>query len=195
MLFGASLVLAAFILHKDLAPVTDTRTTVPIISEVKGTDDEKQQINEALFTMELPSDWVLDKRVQERWANFYEWKSPNNAARRLRLHIDIIPASYKITRLLPITPVENRFQTGNVSGECIDFAPKVAGNNTVEARWENVLFVCDPITANQTIGTGTKDSGISARLGGHTYFFYYEDHNIRPDDRPFIDAVKSFKIR
>ena len=53
----------------------------------------------------------------------------------------------------------------------------------------------DPISANQTIGTGTVQSGIAAKIGQHKYFFYYEDHNIRPDDKILQDALRSFVAR
>src|SRR5690606_5693027 len=119
----------------------------------------------------------------------------------LLLHIDVMPASYKITRIQPLVVSGNGFNLGNLSGHCISFAKDAdavrqsQGNAPVEAKWEDVLFMCDPIEANQTIGTGTAEGGIAAKIGKHKFFFYYEDHNIRPDDRILQNALRSFRAR
>ncbi len=201
VLLGLSLIAVAFILHKDLSTGTDKKTTVPIVTEVKENDSNKILINEPLFSLELPDDWAQTNRVQTRAANYYEWHSSKKGGneRRLLLHIDTLPQSYKITRLQPIRPNDKKLQLGNLSGNCIDFAQKSNGNAPVEAKWENILFICDPIEANQTIGTGTEGSGIATKMTGsagtHSFFFYYEDHNIRPDDSILVGALKSFSVR
>lgn len=203
VILGVALIIAALILQKDLATNSDERTTVPIITEVKSDKEEKQLINEPLFTMELPSDWRQTNRVQESYANYYEWASGDNAGggRRLLLHINIMPGDYKLVRMLPLTPDGNSFIVGNISGNCINFAKdagtrqRAQGNEPVEAKWENVTFMCDPINANQTVGTGTPEGTIGTELGRNKYYFYYEDHNVRPDDKILEDALQSFKIR
>lgn len=200
---GISLVAVALILQNDLATSTDEKTTVPIVTQVEEDKAETITINEPLFTFELPVDWQQVNRVQYEYANYYEWQATKQGAdnRMLRLHIDIMPASYKIVRLQPLTPSGNKFLMGNLSGNCINFAKgagtqqRASGNAPVEAKWENITFMCDPINNNQTIGTGTIEGGIAARLGNHNYFFYYEDHNIRPNDRIFQDALRSFRIK
>lgn len=205
-LFSVSLIATALILQKDLHTNVAEKTTVPIITEVTE-DKDVITINEPLFSIELPSDWVKSNRVQTNSANYYEWKSTKKGAedRTLRLHIDTMPATYKLVRLLPLTPKDNKFSLGNISNNCINFAKdagnqqRTQGNAAVEAKWEGVTFQCDPINNNQTIGTGTIDHGIAARLKGssgeHAYFFYYEDHNIRPDDKILTDAIKSFAVK
>lgn len=198
LILGAAIVVGAFILHKDISTGSDERTTVPILTEVAESDKDVVKVNEPQFYLELPSDWVKSKRVQTNSANFYEWKSTKKGAddRRLLLHIDTMPASYKINKLLPLTPNGYSVIQGNLSSECSNFSTaKSSGTNTVEARWEDVTFVCDPIVNNQTIGTGTAGTGIGTKIGSHTYFFYYEDHNIRPDSAILTDAVKSFKAK
>lgn len=199
--FGVALIAAAWILHKDLTSTTDERTTVPIITEVAGAKDEVILINEPAFVMELPADWKQTNRVTENYANFYEWRSTKKGAndRRLQLHIDIMPKSYKLVRMQPLTASGNKFILGNISGNCMDFATKTgeerSSNAPVEAKWEGVRFICDPINANQTIGTGTVEGGITAKLGGHTFYFYFEDHNIRPDDKILQNALSSFRAK
>lgn len=196
--FAVALIGAAWILHKDLATDSKERTTVPIVTNVSEEQGDTIDINEPLFTMKLPSDWKLNRRVQEHYANFYEWQSTRPGAndRILRLHIDILPASYKVVRLQSLIVNGNRFTLGSLSDNCRNFAQLQDNQNApVEAKWDNITFICDPINANQTIGTGTADGGIAARMGGHQYFFYWEDHNIRPDDQILINAIKSFQSR
>lgn len=203
LVLGAALIAVAFVLHRDLATSGDERSTVPIITEVTEEKEDTIKINEPLFTMELPSDWVLKNRFQHNNANYYEWAATKQGIddRRLLLHIDVMPASYKITRMQPLVVSGNGFNLGNLSGHCISFAKDAdavrqsRGNAPVEAKWEDVLFMCDPIEANQTIGTGTAEGGIAAAIGKHSYFFYYEDHNIRPDDRILQNALRSFRAR
>lgn len=201
-ILGLSLVIIALVLQKDLATDTKERTTVPIITEVSEQKEDVININEPLFSMQLPADWIETKEVHEHYANFYEWHSTKQGGndRRLLLHIDILPKSYKLTRLLPLTVNGNKFNLGTLSIHCAEFATNAGSrdkdnNAPVEAKWENVSFVCDPIEANQTIGTGTVDGGIGAKIGGHTYFFYYEDHNIRPDDKILQNAIRSFQAK
>lgn len=198
--FGVALIVAAFILQNDLASKTQEKTTVPIVTEVGNEKQDMMLINEPLFTMELPSDWEQTNRVQESYANFYEWHSTVRGGddRRLELHIDIMPQERKYVRLQPLTINGNKFNLGNLSGDCADFATNVAAAQSsapAEAKWEGSTFLCDPISANQTIGTGTVQTGIGAKIGQHRYFFYYEDHNIRPDDKILQDALRSFVAR
>ncbi len=196
---GIALVAVALILHNDISKSTGPKTSVPIITEVGGVEDSTITINEPLFMLKLPSDWKQTNRVQSRAANYYEWQSTKKGGddRRLRLHIDTLPTSYKIVRLQPVRPNGNSLLLGNLSDDCINFGgpERRQSNAPFQARWENVLFTCDPVTANQTIGTGTVEGGIAARLGGHSYFFYYEDHNIRPDDKILQDILQSFQAK
>ena len=202
VVLGIALLGVAFLLQRDLSTKTTEKTTVPIVTEVGANKEEVIVINEPLFTMELPADWKLSKRVQESYANFYEWQSSKKGGddRRLLLHIGIMPPSYKIVRLQPLTVNGNKFTLGNLSENCANFAKDTDGLNysdlaPVEAKWENILFICDPIEANQTVGTGTVDGGISAKIGQNSFFFYWEDHNIRPDDKILQDAIRSFQAK
>lgn len=202
-IIGVVVLVAWYIVHKDIAGSSGPKTQVPIITEIGEDKKDVIQINEPLFTFELPADWKQTNRVQSQAANFYEWRSTKAGAddRRLLLHIDTMPQSYKIVRMQPITPNGGKFILGNLSDECINFAKdagneqRAQGNAPVEAKWENVSFMCDPINANQTIGTGTVEGGIAAKLGSHNYFFYFEDHNIHPDSKILSDALKSFVAR
>lgn len=202
VLLGISLIVAAWILHKDLATSTEKKTTVPIVTEIGETKKDVITVSEPLFTLELPSDWKQERRVQSKVANYYEWRSTKPGAndRRLFLHIDTMPQSYKITKLQPLSPNGNKFILGNLSDTCVNFVSiPISSNAPVQARWENVTFMCDPIINNQTIGTGSEAGGIATSLSGssgtHQYFFYFEDHNIRPDDTILVNVLKSFQAR
>lgn len=204
---GFFFVATAIILRNDIAGSDDEKTTVPIVSEVAGASDKSLMVNEPLFSMKLPEDWSLSNRVQANYANYYEWRSSKKGGddRLLRLHINIMPQSYKIVRMQPIMPDGNKLKLGNLSSSCIDFAigagtvQRPSDNASAEAKWENVSFICDPINNNQTIGTGVPGGGIGATMSGSqgqsTFFFYYEDHNIRPDDEILRSALSSFTAK
>lgn len=207
-LLGVALIAVAWILHKDLSTGSDEKSTVPIVTEVLGDVDDTITINEPLFTMELPTDWKQTNRVQTKVANYYEWRSTKQGAadRMLRLHIDTMPKSYKVVRLQPLHVDGRGFRLGNLSNDCVHFAKdtdavhRTQGNAPVEAKWENITFMCDQIKNNQTIGTGTETGGIAAEVSSstgkqHRYFFFWQDHNIRPDDRMFRNILDSFKAR
>lgn len=202
VLLGVSLIVVAWILHKDLATSTEKKTTVPIVTNVNEEKKDIITITEPLFSLELPSDWKQTNRVQSRMANYYEWTSTKAGAdnRRLLLHIDTMPQSYKITRLQPVSVSGGKLNLGNISDNCVNFVTSQGSSNApVQARWENVTFTCDPIINNQTVGTGSEEGGIATAVSGssgvHTYFFYYEDHNIRPDNTILTDILKSFTVR
>lgn len=199
-ILGLSFVVGAVLLKNDMASNNQEKTTVPILTEVAGAKDDTIEINEPLFTIRLPKDWVQSNRVQANKANYYEWKSTKQGGddRLLRLHVDVMPESYKVARLLPVSSSSGgKLSVGNISGNCTDYAKDYsAGSNaTILAKWENVVFNCDPISANQTIGTGTVDNGIAISVNNHSYFFYYQDHNVRIDDKMFVDIVKSFSAK
>jgi hypothetical protein len=193
-----------YIVQKDIGNSTAPKTNVPIVTEVGFESDKNlQQISEPLFTMELPPDWKLVEKRSDQSANFYLWASTKKGAddRRLTLHIDLMPKSYKLVRLQPLIPNGTSFMLGNLSDDCIGFAGGVNASDTtpIDAKWENVSFVCDPIKNNQTIGTGTQGGSIGTKLTGtnreHTFFFFYEDHNVNPDSTILRSAITSFRAK
>jgi len=201
VLAGLIIVISWLIVRKDIASTTAPKTTVPILSNIG--EGEKQNINETLFSLDLPTDWKLQERRIEDYANYYSWVSTKKGAddRRLFLHINIMPPDYKLVRMLSVTPDANKLLLGNVSDECINFSGGAGrsvaaqGTATFEAKWENVSFVCDPIVANQTIGTGSVDGGIASQIGRNKFFFYYEDRNVRPDSNIMRQIVQSFRAK
>lgn len=206
-LLGISLIVVAWILHKDLSVGSEEKSTLPIVTEVSAAQDTIT-IDTQLFTMQLPSDWVESNRVNNPAVNYIEWRSTKQGGneRMLRVYIDVLPVDYKIVKLLPVTVDGRTLRTGNLSGTCANFAKDTAadlGDNgiaAVEAKWESITFVCDPINGNQTIGTGTVEGGIAAKMSTsfgdeHKFFLYWQDHNIRPDDLMFQNIVKSFNVK
>ncbi|MCA9347961.1 hypothetical protein KC867_00965 [Candidatus Saccharibacteria bacterium] len=207
-ILGLSFVIVALILKNDLSTGKKEKTNVPILSEVKANQDATISIHEPLFSLDLPQDWIQSNRVQNHVSNYYEWQSTKQGGddRSLQLHIDTMPASHKLVRMLPLTVSGNKFMVGNVSNDCVNYAKDIGtrldseanGNHPVEAKWENVTFMCDPITSNQTVGTGLVGGGIAADIVGvdnvsHSFFFYYEDRNVRMDDSILVNIVKSFE--
>lgn len=196
---GVVVLVAWLIVHKDIGSSTDPKTTVPIVTEVGENDGNKLEINENFFSMELPADWRLKEHRNEDYINAYYYESTKKGGsdRMLEVHVDIIPQNSKMVKLQTLTPNGSKFMLGNLSDNCVNFAngAKPGDTTPLPAKWENVSFTCDPITANQTIGTGTVNGGIKATLGRHSFFFYFTDHNIRPDDKIFVDALKSFVVK
>ncbi len=198
VLAGVIVLLSWLIIRQDIASSTDPKTTVPILSEV-GSDEEVQKIDETLFSLDLPSDWKLQERKTEDYANYYSWISTKKGGddRRLTLHINTMPREYKLVRLQPITVDDKKLILGNISDECINFSGSTSpqSNAPFLAKWENVSFMCDPISANQTIGTATAIDGIAAQVGRNKFFFYYTDANIRPDNSILRQILQSFKAK
>ncbi|MDQ3064654.1 MAG: hypothetical protein M3Q36_00055 [bacterium] len=204
---GVTIVVAAFILSKDIGNSTAPKTNVPIVTNVGEDEESKLQINEKLFIFSLPSDWKLQSKVNDENTHHYVWVSTKKGAsdRKLTLYVDTMPAEPKIVRLQPVSPSKNKLILGNISGECLSFAGSTNSSNRSQAtapfkaKWENITFLCDPIQANQTIGTGSTEGGtgvpLTAGQGRHSYFFFYQDHNTRPDDRILVDALKSFEAK
>lgn len=205
-LFLATIVIAGvvfligwFIVHKDIASKTGPKTSVPIVTEVgKEGEQDLKEFNEAYFSIKLPSDWEFVDSVSSKAANFYTYKSTKKGAndRSLTIHVDTMPASYKVVKMQPIISNGSQITLGNLSDDCINFGSNHTGSNApFEAKWENVTFMCDPIKANQTIGTGTAGAGIASQIGNRKYFFYFEDHNIRPDSNIFRSALQTFRAK
>lgn len=207
IVLGVVVLVVWYIIHRDVANTTSPKTNVPIVTEVGTNDGSTIVVNEDLFKMELPSDWKLAERKTEDYANYFMWAATKQGGddRKLTLHIDILPQNYKLVKMWPLSPNGSKFSLGNLSDDCINFAgdanagPQAQGNEPVAAKWENVSFVCDPIINNQTIGTGTPGGSIGTKLSGsggpHTYFFYYEDYNIYPDDSILRLVLSSFQTK
>ncbi len=204
VVIGIVVLLSWLMVRRDIANTTDPKSTVPIVTEIGDDKEATVRLDEPLFTMELPADWTLLERRNEDYINAYIWRSTKKGAddRKLTLHINIMPAEHKLVRMQPLTVNGDKFMLGNVSDDCVNFAggagrtqASPSGNAPFEAKWENVTFMCDPITTNQTIGTGTVEGGIAARAGRSTFFFFYEDHNIKPDNTILRRALESFRAK
>jgi hypothetical protein len=201
---GVVVLVVWFMIHKDIANTTAPKSNVPIVSTIADGSGDTITIQEPYFSFELPSDWKFQTEVHQTYANSYTWASTKKGGddRTLTIHVDIMPQDYKIVKMLPLTSNGASFLLGNVSDDCVKFSGTEVqrkSNASFQAKWQDVLFMCDPMSANQTAGTGSKKDGIGAPLSGskgtHKYFFYYEDHNIRPDSSILRDAVSSFKAK
>lgn len=195
-ILGLAIVVAAVILVRDSGKQSEQKSGGTIVTEIGEDGEDSLKIDEPMFSFELPVDWKLAERRNDEHTNFYIWNSTKQGGndRKLTLHIDRLPQSYKLVKMLPLSPSDDKFILGNISDDCADFA-STQGNAAVEAKWEGVIFMCDPIRNNQTIGTGSVEGGIGSSLKGHNYFFYYEDHNIHPDNNILTKAIRSFRAK
>jgi hypothetical protein len=198
---GVIMLVGWYIVQNDVGNTTGPKTNVPIVTEVGfGEDGATIEVNEPLFSFKLPVDWKLQERKSDPPnINAYTWVATNDGQddRKLTLHVDIMPQSYKLVKMWPIMPNNNALSLGNLSDDCINFAGTNHSQSTapVPAKWENVSFTCDPIKNNQTIGTGTPGSSIGTEIGNHTFFFFYEDYNIYPDDGILRGVLQSFQTK
>lgn len=170
----------------------------------------KLSIDEPTFTMELPGDWKELERHSSNLTHSITWRSTqkNGDNRLLQLHIDIIPATKSVNRLLPVAAVGNGLTTnGDVSENCASFT-KGGSFNTSEAqkqvdtpaKYQTIDFICDlPRVTDNEVGTGSKDGinmvKVKGAKGEHKYFFVYTDHNIQPDYTILTNAIRSFKAK
>lgn len=202
VVLGVAVVVGALILQRDLYMGKQAKTSSELVTNISDAPKDVIEVDEPQFYLELPSDWKFVRHNNSGVVNYYEWQSTKTGEsdRRLFLHVNKMPPSYKIVKIVPLEVNGEGFTPGNVSPNCITFAKEKGredgtNNAEVEAKWEQVRFICDPVSANQTIGTGTEADGVAAKIGNQRFFFYFEDHNVRPNDQIFINIIKSFRAK
>jgi len=169
------------------------------------------QINEPLFSMQLPIDWVETGSQDTATMHSITWQSTakNATNRYLTLYIDTIPTTLPVNRELPLTVSGNGLASGELSDNCSDFTSGGTQNvGQAEAlpptpsTWLSVNFICNiPDVVMNQVGTGAVGSPINtvkvtgASGGTHSYFFLYTDLNIDPDYTILTNAIQSFRAK
>lgn len=177
---------------------------------VAEVEKDTKVIDEPLFSIELPSDWKI-LRSQVTPTIQYELVSTKRHAdnRSMFIYIDTIPPNFPVSRLLPVTAVDNKLNLGAVSGRCSDFAgPDIKttedsnGAPDVAAKWNGVNFLCGlSYFQDYIIGTSSVESGVNKvvlngqKSGQRTLFFVYIDQNITPDPSIFTDSLRTFTLK
>jgi len=187
---------------------TDTSTSFSNPgAKVAVVEPNTKDFTNEYFKITLPTTWVdLGRKNPFSYEVYYEYQNQqeNYTNQWLRVYVDVIPDFQAITRLLPVTVVNNRFVSGTMSSECRTFtgAPSQidnqASNQSWEAKWQDVVFICDMDLIENFTGTASAEEGYRVTLVNkngvaHKYFIAYIDHNIHPSYQTYINAVRSFE--
>lgn len=184
----------------------NSRTIAQTLDETTNT----VTLDDTFFTMEFPADWKEISRQNDSNERSITWQASKYREdnRYMKIYIDIIPKTYAVNRMLPLSARGNGFSVGDISNNCSTFTKSgttpTGQTKPVKAegaKWQGVDFICDlgQVTDNE-IGTSSAD-GINTIVvtgpskGKHSYFFVYTDHNIQPNYNILYNALRSFKAK
>ncbi|MCU0667147.1 MAG: hypothetical protein MUF85_00820 [Patescibacteria group bacterium] len=159
------------------------------------------------FKLSLPKGWELIGKQNPYYNQvYYEFQSKikDYENRWLKVFVDVIPEDYALNKVMPITVMGNRLKAGEISDDCNTFsgAPKPGSSQsssvTWKAEWEGISFICNVSSQLNQIGSGVVNGNNIITVTGpirgtHKYMLIYTDHNVRPDQSIFTDAVNSFE--
>lgn len=196
---------AVIILSEPDEEITTTQAITREYAPPQGEDTKN--FNQDMFSVTLPSDWVL-KGHNEVPNNIYSYQATKKNAdnRWLEIYVDRVPTGVAFNRLLPVIIENNKIVvTGSVSENCIEFTgpqgnPRGAGVAALPAKWQGVDFLCDMSNyTRNVVGVGTIASKHNVILSGptagqHTFYFKYIDHNISPDYQILEKALESITV-
>ena len=182
-----------------------------IVTRVAGDTTNNVVVDEPFFRLELPGDWVLEKK-DERPRKVYYFKSIKSGlgdgTRTLVMYVDGETSSYAVNRIVPVSAQNNRLVVGQTSNNCSEFTgPGTSSAQAAQslpdtiARWQNISFLCDLSHMNRnTIGTSSSEGINKLSVTGpsgttHAYFMLYTDHNDKPDYTIFEKILASFEAK
>lgn len=184
---------------------TSLSQTAAVTRHVDAKVPPTKPVTTPYFTMTMPRSWQADTSSLIPSAA-YAWRGTgDDAARRLEIYIDSIPADMAVNRLLPLGADGSRLMVGDdVSDNCVNFTDDSqadARTGRVLAKWSGVTFYCD--TANylrDVVGTGSSSGRNTISLHGdvkgtHRYFFVYTDNSASADYSIFTDMLRSLRAR
>ncbi len=202
LLSGAGLY-AYRLLLQDTQPVISS--TVGATRTFQGTAEERQKIDEAVFSFNLPADWKRIPPEQTVYKSYRYQSGKKNAENRyLTVFVDTIPLDRPVNKAVALRPSGSGLRHGQASENCSEFpGVQSAGQGRLQLKttWDGVEFICDLDTETRNvIGTSSPGSVNSVRLSGpaagsHSFFFLYEDNNYTPDYSLFYGILDSFKIK
>jgi hypothetical protein len=198
------------LLTRDVRGVVITGDNQAITTQVAGDSTDDITIDEPLFTMKLPKDWVLNKKDQTPNLVYYFKATKKYAdSRNLNIFIDDSSADlFAVNRMVPVTGLDNKLSVGQVSDNCAQFtgtgtpsAQAAQSQKDTVARWQGVSFLCDLSHVNRNAvgissGEGINQVTLTGASGQkHRYFLVYTDHSDQPDYSIFNDALASFEAK
>jgi hypothetical protein len=198
------------LLTHDVRGVVITGDNKVIATQVAGDNTDAIIIDEPLFTMKLPKDWVLNSKDQAPSPAYYFKATKKYAdSRTLNIFIDNSSANlFAVNRMVPVASLDNKLSVGQVSDNCAQFtgtgaasAQAAQSQKDTTARWQGVSFLCDLSNVNRNaVGTSSSEGVNQVTLTGpsgqkHRYFLIYTDHSDQPDYSIFNDALASFEAK
>jgi hypothetical protein len=161
------------------------------------------------FKITLPTTWVdLGRQNPFSYEVYYEFQNTlkDFDNRWVRVYVDVVPNTQAVTRLLPVTVVDNHLVPGELSDTCWSFSGAPAEGSSQSAaqfwiaNWQGIEFNCNMNVGENFMGTASSNEGYGVTLinqdgTSHKYFIAYIDHNIHPDNNFIIDVVNSFETR
>lgn len=202
-----------FIIYRDISKNgnASVESEGRIVGQVVGDNTVAGlKVDNELFSLELPEDWVELKTTDTKLEKSYSWQSTkeNQSSRWIKLYVDRIPADIAVNRLLPVSVKGSALSIGAVSDNCATFteggtldAHEASKLKPSPAQWQEVRFICDlPGVIDNKVGVSAPGEVNSivmtgASGGEHRYFFVYTDHTIQPNYTILKDAVESFRVR
>lgn len=166
-----------------------------------------QPVNEALFSMELPTGW---KKLPADPSNPYNPLRFQSAqgTQQLNIYIDHIPTTLAVNRVLAVQAQGNSIGHDTVSDNCTNFLtpstlqlPQVQASKVAEAMWQGVEFYCDIGNYERNVtGTSSPEGINTLSLGGptvgtHRLFFTFTDNEITPQYTVFYGILDSFTLK
>lgn len=189
-----------------LKPNTVVSQSDGVIRHVSVAPPKIKHISTSLFKLDLPVGWHKSKNNYLAPSADYGWQGKgDDAARRLDIYVDYIPATMPVNHLQPVSGQGSRLSLdGSVSENCVNFTDETATSRRTgqaPAKWSGVSFYCD--TGNYSrdvVGTGSKSGTNSVKLtgstsGSHKFFFIYTDNSASADYSIFQNILQSFRVK
>lgn len=189
-----------------LKPNTVVSQSDGVIRHVSVEPPKTMHISNSLFKLDLPVGWHKSKNTYFAPPADYGWQGKgDDAARRLDIYVDDIPATMPLNHLQPVSRQGNRLALdGSVSENCVNFTDETEQSKhtgQAPAKWSGVTFYCD--TGNYSrdvVGTSSKNGVNSVELtssknGSHKFFFVYTDNSASADYSVFQNILQSFRLK
>lgn len=188
------------------ATTTIAPAPAAVVSTVTTPKVQTIHIEEALFTMDLPSDWKLKSHDTKAGNDIYTWSNTagNAGVRLLTLYLDTPEPGLGVNKALSVQADDGSLTlTSDVSDNCAGFTAPGAGtpDAAMAAKWNGENFLCDLANYIRDVTGTVSPDGINKTLltgsttGEHSVFFTYTDDAGKPNYTIFKDALQSFRLK
>lgn len=192
--------LAFFIISKSSGKTAiDISGNKPIAGQVESASSSYIAFEEPEYKLLLPNDWQEKERRADKYYNYvtYESVGDTTTGRSLTIYRKYNRDVPAVTRIMPVTILEDRIITQGISEQCYRFTnlKAVPLDEPAPSKWENVNFMCNPQKLHHILGVGTVEDGFGINIKGQHFAFIFTDHSAHPDDGIFIKALRSFEAK